>query len=379
MKNTLKKAFAAVLAAALCLSFSGCYDENKTWAAKKGEETLPIGSYIYYLNSSYSEAMGKVASDAEVLKSTIDGKDAETWIKERAESYVRSYYYVKEKFDELGLELTEEDNTSIDSNTDSYWSYYKTGFENMGIAKESFRTAFTLYNTKMQKLMYAMYGKGGEMELSDDDLKDYVVDNYYNYSYFSASLTTTDEDGNSTSLTDEEKTALKTKLEGYVKTINSGKTTIQEAATEYAKDELGGEENSTFSEGSPVQKDNLNDAVRNGIESVKDKEAVFVETSSAYLVIYRLPVEDGFDSMIAEESGRNNLISTMKSEEFDDYVLEQSKNVEGVELNTAAMNSIKLKSMVTDSNKNGTSSAASDDDTTSSQAEGDASGVSSES
>lgn len=359
MRNTLKKAFAALLAAALCLSLAGCYDENKTWAAKKGDTTLPIGSYIYYLNSAYSEAMAKVPSGDEVVKATIEEKDAETWIRERAESYLRSFYFVNEKFDELGLELTEDDIASIDSNTDSFWSYYKTGFEEMGIAKESFRTAFTLYNTRQEKLMYAMYGKDGELELSDDDLKAYVTENYYNYQYFSASLSTTDDDGNSQDLTDEEKTALKTKLEAYVRDINKGDMTLEEAATDYAEKELGGADKTTYSAPSPTQITNLNESIRTGIESVKDNEAVFVETSSSYLVIFRLPIADGFSDMIAEESGRNSLISSMKGKEFSEYVLEQGKSTEGIEINEAALKSVKLSSMINDNNKNGTSSASS--------------------
>ncbi len=359
MRNTLKKAFAAFLATALCLSLAGCYDENKTWAAKKGDTTLPIGSYIYYLNTSYSEAMAKVPSGDEVVKATIEEKDAETWIRERAESYLKSFYFVSEKFDELGLEFTEEDTSSVDSNTDSFWAYYKTSMEEMGIAKESFRTAFALYNTKLEKLMYAMYGKGGELELSDDDLKSYVTENYYNYQYFSASLSTTDDEGNSQALTDEEKTALKTKLEAYVRDINKGDMTLEEAATDYAEKELGGADNSTYSAPSPTQITNLNESIRTGIESVKDNEAVFVETSSAYMVVYRLPIADGFADMVAEESGRNSLISTMKGEDFSEYVLEQGKSMEGIEINEAALKSIKLSTMINDNNKNGTSSASS--------------------
>lgn len=381
MRNTLKKAFAALLAAALCLSFAGCYSENKTWAARKGDTTLPIGGYIYYLNNAYSEAMEKVPSGEEVIKSTIEEKDAETWIRERAENYLKAFYYVNDKFEELGLELTEEDNASIDSNTESFWSFYKSGLESIGIAKDSFQTAFTLHNTKLQKLMYAMYGKDGELELSEDDLKAYVTENYYNYQYFSAPLSTTDDEGESQDLTDEEKTDLKAKLEAYVESVNKGDMTLEEAATDYAEKELGSADKSTFSSPSPVQIDNLNESVRTGIESVKDNEAVFVETSSSYLVIYRLPIADGFADMVAEESGRNSVISAMKGTEFSDYVLEQAKSIEGLEINQTALKSIKLSTMINDDNKNGTSSASSEEDSgdDTSSTESDVSSASSDS
>ena len=65
----------------------------------------------------------------------------------------------------------------------------------------------------------------------------------------------------------------------------------------------------------------------------------------------------------------------MKSDEFNDYVMEQAANVEGIELNQEAIDSIKLSSMITDANRYGTSTASSES-SVSSEAE-DTSSVSS--
>ena len=51
----------------------------------------------------------------------------------------------------------------------------------------------------------------------------------------------------------------------------------------------------------------------------------------------------------------------MKGEEFSDYVMEQSVSVSDVELNTAAINSVSLSSMVNDSNQFGTVSETEDE------------------
>lgn len=363
MRNILKKALAALLCAALCLSLSGCYDANKTWAAKRGQETLPIGSYIYYLNSAYSEAMSKIPSDTEVLKGTVDGQNSETWIREQAEDRLRAYFYVNRKFDELALEFTADELETLDGNTELYWSYYKSTFEDMGIAKDSFHRAFTEYNAKLRLVLLSMYDTGGELELSNEELENYFAENYFYYSYFSASLSTTDDEGNNVDLTDEEKAALKTKLEGYVKSINSGDMTVQEAADAYAEDELGGADNSTYGEPFSASKTNLTDAMREALEGAKDNEAVFVELSSSYLVVYRLPVLVGFSAKLESDSGKDDLLIEMKDEEFSDYVVEQGKKIEDLTINTAALNSIKTSTVVTDSNKFGT--AAAEDDTSS--------------
>ena len=49
----------------------------------------------------------------------------------------KAFYYVSDKFDELGLELTEEDKTSIDSLTSGLWPYYRTAMETFGVSKDS--------------------------------------------------------------------------------------------------------------------------------------------------------------------------------------------------------------------------------------------------
>ena len=115
MRNIWKRAAAAVLALAMCLSFAGCYDENMTWAARKDDDTLPIGGYIYYLYSAYTEAASQVDSSTHVLDAQIDGEDAEQWIKDRALTYVQSYYYINDKMAEYGLEMTEEDQSQAEA------------------------------------------------------------------------------------------------------------------------------------------------------------------------------------------------------------------------------------------------------------------------
>lgn len=367
MKNVMKKVCAAVLAGAVCLSFAGCYSEGKTIAATKGDDTMPIGSYIYYLNSAYSEAMSKVSTDEEVLKATIEDKDAKTWIEDRAMNYLNAYYYVSDKFDELGLELSDEDKETITGSTDSMWSYYKTSMEEMGIAKESFNKAYSEYGVKYQKIMKAMLSEGGELAVSDDELKSYFTENYYSYEYFNVSLTKTDDEGNNTNMTDEEKTETKTALEKYIQKINAGDITVSEAAEEYAEKNLGGADNSTYYEPEPVLADNMLEAIRTAIESVEDNKAALAETTSGYYVVRRLPIADKFEEKNSDEDQRFSLVSGMKSEEFSEYVLNQAKEYTGIDYNMTAISSVKLSSMVSDSNKNGTSSAVADneDDTTS--------------
>ncbi len=367
MRNTVKKVFTALLAAVLCLSLAGCYSENKTWSAKKGDDTLPIGAYIFYLNSAYSEARGKVSTETDVLEGqikyektgeTLDGK---TWVENRALDYVRAYYYVNDKFDELGLEFTEEDKSDAQTNTDSMWSYYKTTMEDLGIAKESYHLAFTVYNAKYQRVMEAMYGEGGEFEVSQDELKDYFTENYYSYEYFYAPLTKTDDDGNSVNLSDEEKEEVKSRLEAYVTKVNAGETTLEEAASQYAEESSDSADSTTYQAPSPVLKENLTDeSIKDALKNGEDDKAALVESSTNYYVVLKHNIADKFTETVEDETQKTSVIANMKGEEFAEYVTEQE--VEGLEFNETALNSVKLSKIRTDDNKSGTSSVASDDE-----------------
>ena len=355
MRNIWKRIAAAALALAMCLSFAGCYDENKTWAARKGDDELPIGAYIYYLYSAYLEAGSQVDSETSVLDAEIEGQDAEQWIKDLALNYVQAYYYISDKFDELGLELTEEDLVNVENTASSFWSYYGSTLEKLGISQDSFEKAYALYGEKFERVMKAMYGEGGELALEDGALEEYYCGAYINYEYFSASLTTTNEDGESVDLTDDEKADLKETFEGYVKKINAGELTMSEAADEYAEE--SGTDSSLMS---PVcvKSENMSTLVFEALNSVKEGEAAFVESTSGYLVVRKLSVKDYYDEYVAnDEDQQFTLLTELKGEEYSDYVLEQAASVEGVELNQAAMDSIKVSSLVDDSNRNGTSSA----------------------
>lgn len=368
MRNIWKQVVAVALSLALCLSFAGCYDENKTWAARQGEDELPIGAYIYYLYSAYSEASDKVDSSTPVLDAEIEGEDATQWIKDRAMNYLQSYYYIEDKFQEYGLELSDEDQEQVDNTTNSVWPYYQSTMEKLGIARSSFEQAYSLYSVKFQKVMTAMYGEGGELALDDSAYEEYYTGAYINYEYFSAPFNVTTSEGETRDLTDEEKESVKEEFEKYVDKINAGDMTMSEAADDYA---TATSSDSSYMGPMAVKAENLSSEIFNALNSAKEGEAAFVETSSMYLVVRKLSIQDYYNENIAgNEDQLSSLLSEMKGTEFNDYVLEQATSVEGIEVNTSAINSVKVSTLVNDSNRNGTSSAS---EATSSSSESDSS------
>lgn len=357
MKSFFKRAAAGLLTLAMCAGLSGCYSEENTWAAKVGGETLPIGSYIYYLSSAYSEGSMKVGTEDDVLNADIEGKKGSEWISQRAMDYLRSYCYVTEKFDELGLTLDETDQESIQNATNSMWPAFKENFERMGIAEESFSKAYSTYNMKLSKLLRTMYGKGGELEVSEDELHEYYTGEYVYYQYFYADLTTTDEEGNSVDMDDDAKAQTKEYMEDQADLVTQGRSTLDRAAANYGN--LSGKEPNL---GDPVASrlSNLNTVFTDVINTLDTDEAGFIETTTRYYVVQRLDIEEDFKALIADEDRLNSLLSEMKAEEFTDYTIEQGKSL-NVEINERAINSAKPSKLADIMGKKGLSSASSEE------------------
>lgn len=359
MKKFAKSAVALLLSAVLCMSLGACYDADLTWAAKKGGTEMPIGAYIYYLSVAYNEAAAKIGTDTEVLKGKVEDTDAETWIKDRAMNYVNQFFWMDEELQRLGLEMTEEDLAAAASNTTSYWSYYSSVFEPLGIAQTSFDVAFSQYNRKYSKVFEALYGEGGEREIPAGELESYFLDNYYNYEYFTAPLTTKDADGKSVDLTDEEKEALTKRLEATKKEVSAGDKTVMDAANDYA---VEGSDSSSYSS-NVLNREGLESAYMpaafiDTLTAMKEDDVAVFEADGLMVLLKRLPTQDRY----AEATEGDNLLSLMleiKNEEFKQYVEESAASVTGVELNERAISREK-PSKFADTTKNGTSSVASE-------------------
>ncbi len=354
MRNTLKKLLALALAVLLCLSLDACYSENNAWAARSGDVTLPIGGYIYYLNSAYVEAMSLVPTDQEVLKTPLEGSTAEDWIKNKAMESLRSFFYVEDQCAQRGLALTADDEDYIDSLTDSNWAYYKDIMESHGISQESFSLAFGRYGLMADKLFAAIYDKGGEQEVPEDELKDYFVENYVRYEYFYAAMSDVDEDGATVDLSDEDKQMRVDQLESYADSVTKGELTLEEAAERYAGNFGGEDAESTYTAPQAARSDELSTTFSTALADMKDDETRAVEGSGYYFVIHKLPVAEGYEDYAADETQRYDLLYLLRGDAFYDDVAAAAAQMDGIEINQKAIDRVKISSLVDDSNRNGT-------------------------
>lgn len=342
MKSFVKK-LAAGATACLCLvsALSGCYSEDKAWSAKRGDDTAPIGVYIYYLSSAYSEALGKVEDTTKsVFDQKIDDKDGTQWVKDRAVESIKLMYYVDQKFEDMGLELTTEDQTQISNLTSSVWSYSSAMFDQYGIAEKSVDKAYSQFIVKYQKIFETLYGKGGEKEVTDEDLRKYYEEKYTDFDYILCSYTKKTDDGQSEAMTDDEKAEAKKDFDAYVTKIKDGDLTMEEAAEEYQKkidsdsEQLKNQTVDLDEASSYYPKDLITK-----LGELKDGEvaAVDLADSNSYYIVRKNSISKKCDEILKDDDSRMSVVSGMKSEEYSNTMEEESKKLDDITFNDGAM------------------------------------------
>ena len=181
--NKFKRALAAIAASAVMLTMTGCSDTRYAMTYNNTEK-VNAGIYIYNLYSelSYQMTMAYYMSGAAELDfdQEIEGKKMSEYLADKARTATKECMAVTAKFNELGLELTDEDTTQINDNVKNIWSSSSGLLEAEGISKESVRQVVTA-DTMRTKLFDYFYGTEGVEAVTDDDMKKYVEDNFIRY------------------------------------------------------------------------------------------------------------------------------------------------------------------------------------------------------
>jgi PPIC-type PPIASE domain. len=344
MKNIYKRIAATTLAVLTLFTLTGCYKQSDWWAAKRNDTTMAIGEYIYYLSTAYSDASYKVGTDTEVLKATIEDKKAKDYIDEGTKKSIQSYFYIEERAKDL--EISEEDLASIENLSNAYWTTYglSTQYEKLGISQDSFTKAFARQSVLRSTIFEEMYTTG-DRAVSDDEFISYYEDNYYSYEYFTAALTTKDEEGNSTDLSDEAKKTLKDILEEYLVEIEDGKTSVEEAATSYK--EYSASEDTTYDLTSGLIESASGD-IPTAVLELKEDEVSIIETSSTYTLVRRVPIKDRSKVILADKDDKLSVLSSWKNEEFNTFVEEEAAKIDGIEYNNSAINTFSINTLAKD-------------------------------
>lgn len=371
--KAIKKITAAFLAVLMIMSISGCSTKPE-WSYKVDDNEMQIGVYIYALYTAYNQAASYASSaegydaNSSFLNLTITDDEGETavakdWIVDTAKELAKNIITIEEEFDKRGLSLNAEDEASAKETADNDWNLgpyyemylaygmiptpYKDILEPYGVSYESFERASYIASAKQTALFEEIYINNEETAVSTEELTNFFTDNYTSYSYLSVRLadSSTDDSGSTTytAMSDEDIAEIESTLQGYADNVNSGTGTFAEQMVEYtALKELESDPSTSAVEN--LDESSLNEDVISALKELDEGTAALVKVGEAenayYYLIYKAPIADSIADYIEDETNSFNILSAMKSEEFQDMLTAKAEEL-GIQENTSVVNSYK--------------------------------------
>lgn len=354
----LKCTLALLIAGTLAATAVGCAgSSDMSWSYKDDQTTMSIGSYIYYNYSAFQKAAQKVSdSNGDFLSEEIENDDgdkvtARDYIAEQTDLACKNYLNVEKTFKDLGLSLTDEEQTNAETSVSSMWSYMGSTYQGYGISQDSLTKAYGILSAKYEKIFKTMYGEGGEKAVSADDLNKYFTENYTDYSYFTVPLYDTSTDSTSstastssgtttTAKSAEDIAKIKADLDSYAAAINDdGKAFTDEVAV-YQK-AYSIETDPSTSNCAIMANSGLGDAVIAAYDKLAEGKAEVLkvgddDASASYYLLYKAPIKEKAATLSTDSDLNYSTLISMKSQEYMDYMDEQAKTVE-CEKNQAAI------------------------------------------
>jgi len=334
MKQIKKSALALLLAGAMTVGMTGCSDTS--WGAECEGMKMPAGVYISNVMSAYNDGTAMLSADADyenIWNNSVDGADLQSWVRNKSAEYVRTYFAVEKKFNEMGLVFDEAVKSQADQMANYQWSYYSSMYEENGISKASYTES--IYNSyKASMLFEAYYAEGGIEEVSDQELLEYFNAHYLSMDRIVFEPETADD---GTVSEDAIKKAMK-EAEEYKAILEKGES-IADLAKKYADEQAAaaGEEASDeeIDTGSVISLDSTayDEEFMTALTSAAKGEPIVLEDGShVYLIVVdEVTVED--EVYLMNES---YLLSELKSDEFDARLTEWGKEL-NVTFNEAAV------------------------------------------
>lgn len=244
--------YAAITTAIVCAAaMTGCSDNG--YIGKIDGKDIRTGIYLTNLMAAYNEGhsnivevkeeAGDTSEVGDVFSQTIDGKNAEEWIKEQAVENTKRYIAIENLFSEKCdtasfaddlKEINADVNDTWNSDSINYYGFslsvesvygYPTMgeyYEAIGIGLDSMK-AVEQNKFKADQLFLQIYNKDEATKVSDDELNAYLKDNYANVKYIELQF----EDLYGINLEDEAKIEeIKELAKSYVDRINGGESFI---------------------------------------------------------------------------------------------------------------------------------------------------------
>ena len=197
MKKKLPALFCAL---ALILSLAGCVISTPDTVGTIGDMEITSGLYLLAQYNAYQSAANLASSDQDAanvksfLKETIttDPDSGETatvsdYVADQTQKNLELYAAVESRFDELGGQLTEAEESQADSYASQLMDQYADTYKANGIGLETLKR-FERILLKSNDLLELVYGQNGETPVSDADLTSHLETSMYELAYYTVPL-----------------------------------------------------------------------------------------------------------------------------------------------------------------------------------------------
>lgn len=193
----MKRKLPALLCAlALILSLAGCVISTPDTVGTIGDVEITSGLYLLAQYNAYQSAANLASSDQDAanvksfLKETIttDPDSGETatvsdYVADQTQKNLDLYAAVESRFDELGGQLTEAEESQADSYASQLMDQYADTYKANGIGLETLKR-FERILLKSNDLLELVYGQNGETPVSDADLTSHLETSMYELAYY---------------------------------------------------------------------------------------------------------------------------------------------------------------------------------------------------
>ncbi len=236
----IKRIITVLLAIAIALSLVACGDTS--WIVKVDGETVNSGLYIYYQSQGYSAAGYELMAQdpnynyyMQLGLSYIDdpiGEEGETvrdYMNEYAMNMCKQYVVVGRLFDQLGLELTEDELSLVDTQVRNLWNNSEDALVKAGISQDTVEKAI-IASLKEEKVFNAYYEVGGLNGTTEEDIQGYLEDNFARIKYITFNFA---DDATEAVDTDRKNEALET-AQSYLDRALTGES-MDDLIAEYAE------------------------------------------------------------------------------------------------------------------------------------------------
>ncbi len=207
MRNLKKKVIVFTAVASLAVgAMTGCASlENTDTVATVGEDKIPAGVanfYARYQQGMIETNLGAMLGDDMWTQDVGEGKTYEDNVKDSVMETLQQMYILEDHMEEYSVTLTDEDKAAIQKAAKKFDEGNELAAKELiSGEKEYVERVLTLLT--IQKKMTDAMTKDVNTEVSDEEAAQKSMQ------YVSFPYTTTDEEGNSKTLTEEEKAALK--------------------------------------------------------------------------------------------------------------------------------------------------------------------------